>query len=132
MWGKIKKMFGFGPKFKVGDIVKCIDDRDWNSPENSIPLVYGKTYKVLDVIYNKCCGLYAIDIGCKFKNNAHTKCKCKKEMVGLGIHWAYEARFVKDDILGEEELKEQLEEAIIEEDYERAAKLRDKLKLQKI
>jgi hypothetical protein len=129
MWDKIRKFFGFGPKFKVGDIVRCIDDRNWNSSINSIPLVYGKTYKVLDITYTKCCNIYSIDIGCKMNNNSHTWCKCAKDMVGAGIHWAYEYRFVKDDVLAKEELNEELEEALIEEDYEKAAIIRDKIKL---
>jgi protein-arginine kinase activator protein McsA len=129
MWDKIKKIFGFGPKFKVGDIVRCIDDRGWNSSKNTIPLIYGKTYKILDITYSKCCNIYSIDFGCRLNDNTHTVCKCSKNMVGMGIHWAYQYRFVKDNVLAKEELNEELEEALSEEDYERAAVIRDKMKL---
>lgn len=33
--------------FKVGDLVKCIDDREWNSSHHTMDLHYGKTYKKL-------------------------------------------------------------------------------------
>jgi excinuclease UvrABC helicase subunit UvrB len=130
MWDKIKIFFGFGPKFKVGDTIRCIDDRGWNSPRNSINLKHGKTYKVLQVIKSDCCKRYAVDIGCVLSDNDFTTCvACNTKMSGVGIHWACEKRFVKDDVLVKEELNEELEEAVNEENYEKAALIRDKIKL---
>lgn len=133
MWDKIKILFGFGPKFKVGDIVRCVDDRDWNGQHNSINLKHGKTYKVYQIYKTPCCKTYSIDIGCVLLDNGFTTCiPCKAKMSGVGIHWACESRFVKDDVLAEEELKEELEEALTEENYEKAAILRDKIKLTEV
>jgi hypothetical protein len=130
MWNNIKKLFGFSPKFKVGDTVRCVDDRGWNIPQNSINLKHGKTYKVYQIYKSDCCKTYSIDIGCVLTDNDFTTCiPCNRKMSGVGIHWADEKRFVKDDVLAQEELKEELEEALTEENYEKAAIIRDKIKL---
>ncbi len=51
------------------------------------------------------------------------------QISGVGIHWAKETRFTKDKELNKELINEEIEEAVSEENYEKAALLRDKLKL---
>ena len=112
-WFKNKK-----PKFNVGDLVTCIDDREWNRSSNGLGahhvggflLRYGKTYKILD-IQKSCCG-YVFDIGCKFIDKGlHTVCGdgTRKQIAGAGIHWAGTHRFRKPT---EEEEKNFNEESV--------------------
>lgn len=121
--------------FKVGDIVKCINDRNWNNVDQSLNLMLGNKYKILMVIKCESCGGFSYDIGCRFYNKRiHSSCNnrnqlCGNQLPGMGIHLAGHFRFEKttEEFL-EHEIEEKLEEAVKREDYETAALLRDKFK----
>jgi len=118
--------------FKVGDIVKCIDDREWNGASHTMDIAYGKTYKILMVVTCPTCGQVSYDIGSRFKNKkSHTTCTpSEHEVPAQGIHVAGHFRFAKADeasMESREEIEAELEKSLKKEDYEKAAKLRDKL-----
>lgn len=117
MFGWFKK----NPKFKIGDLVRCIDDRDHI-------IQYGKTYKILDVNFQDCCNTYSYDVGLTCSD--FTKCTCKKNSVipGKGIRWAGEFRFAPHTPT-KEEIEQAMTDALKEENYELASELRDKLKI---
>lgn len=74
LFGGKKKDGPRGPKFKVGEKVRCIDDRKHI-------VKFGKIYVVLNVLQLPCCGGY-------------TNCgKCRENIPGEGIRWAGEFRF---------------------------------------
>ncbi len=118
--------------FSPGDIVVCIDDRDWNGPNNSENIIFNKKYKIQSVCPTNCHG-NSYDIGIRFVSDLFTRCNvCTKDLVGIRIHWAghfrfrkaseYEAReYYKEH---EEEISEKILEAISEENYEEAARLK--------
>lgn len=128
----------FKAKPKAGDIVICIDDRNWNSDITNITLQYNKKYKLLDIL--KICHGYALDIGGRVSNGSYTSCTCRKSIQGRGIHWAGLERF---RIATEEEASEfregenedegdiddidnKIANAILEEDYELAGELTER------
>lgn len=132
-----KNLFKRNPKIKVGDTVRCIDDRDWGDPEyTNIQLQYGKTYKILDILIAGCCGTTCFDIGGRFTiSHQLTHCgDCSIDIQGKGIHWADSKRFAlhtgaeeeaKEETVDKEKLKKKLDKALASEDYEKATKLRD-------
>lgn len=93
-------------KIKVGDILVCIDDRDWG---HSLPtLKYGEKYKVLNLLVSPYGDkILCVDFGSKIDSgelNQFINCAaCKTEIPGLGIHWAKISRFRKAT---EEEIEE--------------------------
>jgi hypothetical protein len=133
-------MFNFFSKPKlepVGSIIVCIDDRDWNGPNNYLNLVYGKFYKVLDKIEHP---HYSYDIGGRFKDNTSFTRDTKFTDVyvpGQGIHWACYKRFRKATeeeerayYSQEKENTEKLLKTLVkEEKYEEAAALTKKLQI---
>lgn len=126
MWPFRKKK----QQIKVGDIIKCIDDREWNDPNQNMTLIYGNKYKVLAVIKCSVCGAIAYDIGCRFNNNRfYTKCTKSKEIHDLpcmGTHLAGAFRFEKS-VETKEELEAKIEAAVKEEKYEIAQEYKNKL-----
>jgi len=81
--------------FSIGDIVICIDDRNWNTPNNDKKLVFNKKYKILSICPLKCHGP-SYDIGIRFTCSAFTTCIfCSKQLPGEYIHWAGHHRFRK-------------------------------------
>lgn len=114
---------------KPGEWGRCVDDRDWNSPDTDIKLVYGKNYKILNAIKCPCCNKPSYDIGAKFLNKtSFTVCKFKHGVIpGQGIHWAHGFRFEKADEMSKDEIEEELQKAIEEEKYEKAQELHVKL-----
>lgn len=125
------------PEIKIGDIVVCIDDREWNDCEQTIDLVYKKFYKILDINKCNCKDENIFDIGSRFINKIdRSYCsKCNNILVGQGIHWAACYRFRKAT---EEEEKEyytnekeniltQINEYVLKEEYEKAHELQKKL-----
>lgn len=128
MFGWFKKK---EPEVKVGDIIICIDDRDWNNVNQSLQLVFKKSYKVQDITRCKCGNAY--DIGCRFTDkNAHTRCFAENILfVGAGIHWAGHFRFRKATPEEEsehyraqtEEIQSQIESLVANEEYNKAAEL---------
>ncbi len=91
------------PKFKIGETVRCIDDRDHGD------IKYGIKYKILDCII--CYGIVAYDVGLRFNDtNTHTALNGdgKYPFPGAGIHWAGEFRFA-GSISDEEENSEENE-----------------------
>ncbi len=101
--GWLSGLFSKKPKFDVGDIVKCIDDRDHE-------IKFGQEYKVLDRIKTTCCGIWVYDVGLR-QGNTRTQCICtsRTKMPGAGIHWAKESRFA---FLRKEKARAKSEEAI--------------------
>jgi len=115
--GLLGKLFKRRPraKFNVGDIVKCIDDR------NHI-IVFGKEYKVLSRHQTTCCGLWVYDVGLFCSEHAYCKqCGGQFKLVGRGIHWAGEFRFAKsvgsivEEAVEEEEGTSVGEESMLEQ-----------------
>lgn len=125
MWPFSKKTKEY---FKVGDIVKCIDDRNWNHCRHTMDINYGEKYKILMVVKCPTCGSVSYDIGSRFKSKkSHTICTpSEHELPAQGIHLACHSRFEKS-IANEAELKFELEELLKKEKYEEAAKVRDKI-----
>ena len=141
-------MFGFfkknkkqkGEEVKIGDTVKCIDDRNWNSGNDNLWLQYGKSYVVLDIIYTDCCNTLCYDIGAR-NNESFTSCsggKCKGSRIpGHGIHWAGAFRFAKSIAEEAKESKKEsksisktaakklLDRALELEEYEEASRLQE-------
>jgi len=115
---------------KVGDIIKCIDDRDWNKSQQTISLICGNKYKVLNVVICPSCGCVTYDIGCRFINSKlYTNCNEGKDghdLPGMGIHLAGDFRFEKTQETVEE-IQEKIEEFVKEEKYEQAQQ--EKIKL---
>jgi len=87
-----------GPKFDIGDKVKCIDDREHD-------IVFGKVYRVLNRVQTSCCGDWCYDVGLTIGSNEHTICNCSgpTDIQGRGIRWAGEFRFAPNDGVAEEE-----------------------------
>ena len=114
--------------FKAGDIVKCIDDRDWNGCSHSMDINYGKKYKILMVVKCPMCGCISYDIGSRFENKkSHTTCSpSDHNLPAQGIHLAGHFRFEKS-VANQEDLKFELEELLKAEKYEEAARVRDKI-----
>ena len=91
-------------KVKKGDVVVCIDDRDWNIGNTTIILVYNKKYKLVDVLSS--CHGYVYDIGGRIidtSKSLYTSCSCRANIPGANIHWAGSFRF---RIATEEEVEE--------------------------
>lgn len=100
----LKKLFKSKPKFKIGQKVKCIDDRYH-------PIVYGKEYIIINIMYLNCCNSWAYDVGLHCDENEHTLC-CDKDIPGKGIRWAGEFRFAP--IISDENSEEVSAEELIE------------------
>lgn len=121
--------------FKAGDIIKCIDDRNWNDCKQTMSLIFGKTYKVLQVIKCPTCGCVTYDVGCRFNDtNNFTKCSKSEgghEIPGIGIHVAGHFRFEKstetESEQSAEQIQEEINECILQEDFEKSGKLKKKL-----
>ncbi len=93
------------PKFKIGETVRCIDDRD-----HGINCVkYGKKYKILDLIIFE--NAVSYDVGLRFDDKTmytHNTINSGNKIPGAGIHWAGEFRFA-GSISDEEENSEENE-----------------------
>lgn len=74
------------PKFKIGDNVVCIDDRDH-------PIEFKKEYKILDIAKCGCKkDCYSYNVGIPVDNNVHCS-DCRVVFPGRNIFWAEEHRF---------------------------------------
>lgn len=129
MWPFNKKQ----ESFKIGDFVKCIDDREWNNTPQSLNIVFGKTYKILQI--TRCCNKCkrdCYDIGCRFSDINHfTTCsKSNSDVPGQGIHWAGSFRFTKsvEEGMTNEEIQEKIKEHVAKEEFELADKLQKLIK----
>lgn len=96
-------------KFRVGDTIKCIDDRDHI-------VVFGREYVVLNVYQLTCCGDFCYDVGLGIGDNeSYTNCgDCNTDVPGRGVRWAAERRFAllrRDEASAEEEEEEDTTEA---------------------
>lgn len=118
--------------FSPGDIVVCIDDRKWNSPNNSEDIIFNKKYKIKGVCPKSCHG-NSYDIGIRFVSDLYTNCnQCHIELPGLRIHWAGHFRFRKATEQEEreyykeqeDEINKKIQEMLLEEKYEEAAELK--------
>lgn len=101
----LSRLFSKKPKFEVGDIVKCIDDRDHI-------IKFGQEYKVLDRTQTTCCHTWCYDVGLRMEMIFLTTCTCsasKPQIQGKGIRWADENRFA---FLRKEKAKAQVEECV--------------------
>lgn len=118
---------------KKGEYVKCIDDRDWNTVNQTMHLQYGRIYKVLDVLKCPSCGCISYDIGCRSTTPdmiTHTICaKTNNKLPGANFRWAKRERFVRAKFgdINVEELKREIQLCIQKEQYERAAELKRQL-----
>jgi hypothetical protein len=113
MFGFIKKFFNqnSAPKFKVGEKVKCVDDRNHK-------LIYGKEYTILDVVKTNCCKVYCYDVGLIATETKYTSCNCGNTIQGRGIHWCGEFRFapiISDEAKVESEVSNEVGDKVIEE-----------------
>jgi hypothetical protein len=97
---------------KPGEFVKCIDDREHC-------VVFGKVYKVFNVIRTPCCNTVAYDVGLSIRNSGepvgddYTTCHCDDNpnyIPGRGIRWACHSRFaLTDERPQEEEMTKEVE-----------------------
>lgn len=97
---------------KPGEFVKCIDDREHC-------VVFGKVYKVLDIIRTHCCNTMSYNVGLSSTNTGepmgdlHTSCFCDgnpNDIPGRGIRWACHSRFaLTDERPQEEEMTKEVE-----------------------
>lgn len=78
------------PKFKIGETVVCIDDRDH-------AVTFRQEYIIIDICQCNCKGnRYAYDIG--LTSHTLTHCYiCKTDLPGRNIQWAGEFRFKKKE-----------------------------------
>lgn len=106
MFDFIKRLFkkDYGPKFKVGQKIKCIDDR------NHV-ISFGKTYTVLAVTKTTCCKVYCYDVGIGCVVDRYTSC-CSGKIQGRGIHWCGEFRFAP---MTEDEIEAESTEEVSDE-----------------
>jgi len=142
------KIFSIFKKIaKAGDIVICIDDRNYSNANFFPPPVkFKQKYKVLDV--QKVCHGYIYNVGLVL--DGYTTCsKCDGVFPGLGIHWAASERFrlatpeEKEEYFNEQNeifktenehlfdkrtVEEKIKEFEKEERYEEAQKLLESIK----
>lgn len=123
--------------FKKGDKVVCIESKGWNdNSTHDFVLRKYMIYEVIDVIiFNE---RQSIDIGARFDDpKKQTKQFYNNEpMPCPGVHWASSNRFLLVEESEVEiynklllnDLKDELEQAIEQEDFETAIKLRDIIK----
>lgn len=115
--------------WKVGDVAVCIkvgyfngDDTEGNPP----PLRLNSEYIIQNMYKCPSCNTISFDVGlsspCDENGNRGTIC-CTENIPCKEIHWCSENIFSK-----RKTKEEQLEEAIKEENYEKAGQLRDELK----
>ncbi len=119
--------------FKIGDTIKCIDDRGWNVSLHSINLIFGNTYKILLVVKCPVCSCVCYDIGSRFHNPTYyTDCRLGikgHELPGMGIHLAGHFRFEKT-IEAEQtakQIQERINECIKNEEFEKIKGLQKEL-----
>jgi len=102
----LSRLFSKKPKFEVGDIVKCIDDREHT-------IKFGQEYKILNRTKTTCCRVWCYDIGLTLDPFHHRYTVCVpcggKQIQGKDIHWAHESRFA---FLRKEKAKAQVEECV--------------------
>ncbi|MFM2394648.1 MAG: hypothetical protein RLZZ546_2630 [Bacteroidota bacterium] len=80
-------------EIKIGDKVVCVDDRKWTNNTGTF-LFYRNVYTVLDITTCKNRGKRWYNIGCRLNDkDLHSLC-CSKELVGVGIYWVDEHRFI--------------------------------------
>ena len=99
------------PKGKLENRVRCVDDRNWNSIDQSLQLNLGYIYEVKQTYICPNCRTKWYDIGCRSlgKRTTHDcSLREKTSLPGENIKWAYATRFtalVDGDLEKFEELK---------------------------
>jgi len=116
-------------KWEVGDVALCVKVGNLtDSPDAGMPppLRLNAEYVVNGVNICGDCGTIKLDVGLNSPGNEGTRCNCgAKTKPGTGIHWANAIRFVKKKT--REAIRDEMNEAIHNEDYELARKLDDQL-----
>ncbi len=113
--------------WKPGDKAKCVKI---GGPLHNVVypnLILNKVYTVQKV-YTCECGVINLDVGLGLSDmRMGVECPCGAlSSPRTNIHWCDSLRFVKE-ITDKAELSEALEEALVNEDYESASVLRDKI-----
>ena len=112
-------------RFEIGQIVVALT----NPPDEfNQPRTKGCKYPILDVMYCSKCGIQDINIAGELGKYApngklwskYMTCSCGNTSLNHGKHWTNSENFALVD-----DIKEELEEAVANEDYELAALLRD-------
>lgn len=111
-------------KFKVGQKVKCINNKKLNPFQiNLPPLKLGGIY-MIQKIHSCECGDVKLDIGI-YNSNKSIKCSsCSIVVYGTSTWWCASKRFESAE---ENDLQKELEEAIEEENYELAQEIKNKI-----
>lgn len=117
-------------KWKIGDVAVCIKVGALNEEDSNCelpPLRYKAEYIIQNIYQCPKCKAISFDVGLSSRllgTEGYVGTECCTEVIPCkGIHWCSSERFVK-----KKSKEEQLEEAIKEENYERASELRDELK----
>lgn len=108
--------------WKPGDIAICINVGNMNANQIGVPpsLRLNSEYMVQNVYTCPSCKRVSLDVGLANQGFNNTLC-CTEHIPCIEIHWCLSTRFVKKDLRTKQE---QIEEAVSNEDFELAAKLR--------
>lgn len=117
--------------WKIGEIAVCIKVGSLNENPNvktgnPPPLRLNAEYIIQNIYKCPNCNTTSFDVGLSspYHENEHLGTMCCTENIPCKeIHWCSENRFAK-----RKTKKQELEEAIKEENYEKAGQLRDELK----
>ena len=111
-------------EIKIGDRVICINNQPIDGRLKVPPLQQDAPYIVMGIRICECGGK-TFNVGIYSQSCVTCKCGAKSSPFS-GIWWCNSKRFKKDEIISsEEERLAQLQEAIDNDDFETAIKLRD-------
>lgn len=101
-------------KFKVGDIVKCINVGSLRSIPLRLPPLKLNAEYIVNSISTCECGDISLDVGL-VADGEYVRCKCGNRIPQYGTRLCSAVRFIK-----RQPIQEQIDEAVQEEDYELA------------
>jgi len=109
-----------------GDIAICVDNSDVFGLGGILPNLRKNVEYIVNGVRTCECGSTALDIGLLKDKETIMKCNCGISTSGSEIRWCSSERFVKRKT--NTELEEELEAALLDEDYEKAANIKSLIK----
>ncbi len=105
-------------KFNIADKVVALTSTPIAVAHRCQPRVKDEVYTVVDVMFCPACGLQLINVSNTPTQSEYVLCSCtRSRMQTKGVHWTDSKHFAPID--------EALRDALEEENYEYACKLRD-------